>query len=113
MGCFPLTAMYAISIAIYMGYETISIVGFDHSNFKNIKVNEKNLLAEGMDYFNSYETKYINLPSHIYENISDYLLEYSIIFQQYHKYSKYKIYNLNFNGYLDAFIKSDIFSILK
>lgn len=113
LGCYPLAAMYALSIAIYMGYETVSIVGYDHSNFKNININIDNTLSERVEYFDSRNNIDVQYPLTVYKNISEYLLEYSIIFEQYYKYNNLNIYNLNLDGYIDAFIKKDIFSILK
>lgn len=113
LGCFPLSAMYTLTIAIYMGYKTISIIGFDHSNFKNIIIDESNKLSEGLEYFNNKDNITIKYPSHVYKNISEYLYEYSLIFKIYNKYSNFEIYNLNNDGYIDAFEKKDIFEILK
>jgi hypothetical protein len=113
IGVYPLSAMRALAICVYMGYGTISIIGYDHSNFKNINLNISNEISEGSDHFYHNKSEIIKYPKEVYKNISSYFKEYSRIFEVYYKFSKYKIYNLNLNGFIDAFEKKDIFRILK
>jgi len=42
LGFYPLTALYAISIAKFLGYREIYIAGFDNSYFKNFSIKNNN-----------------------------------------------------------------------
>jgi hypothetical protein len=113
MGYSAMTAYRALSVALYMGYDEIYICGFDNSNFLSFQVNEENILLQKDMHFYGTRADERILPKSIVRNVADFFLDYSIMFADLYKFSKFNIINLDKNSFVDSFSKKHNIDIYK
>jgi hypothetical protein len=107
-------------LALNMGYKTIELIGVENSFFKNIIVDENNILY--LEHFHFYSDKSKKHITRAYKmpgmtesiNMSEFLMLGVKTFKSYYsleKYARYlgkKIYNLTEDSYVDAFERKKI-----
>lgn len=121
LGYYPLTALYAISVALNLKYENIYVCGFDNSYFKDFEVDQEN-----KKYF--YDKHFYDSSKHnkrevaaVYEKTSDVFLNFYRYFAFMEKISRHgvrgsRIFNIAKTTYTDAFdreLKLDIYTNTK
>lgn len=103
-----LTALKALAIADYMGFDQIFVLGLDSSLFLNVSVSRGNELFQGARHFKGSTTKESNID-YLYPNgLSDYFFTTGRYFFEVRKYfSGRKFVNLDPNSFLDSLPKAD------
>jgi hypothetical protein len=122
--CYPrsfvsMTAYKALSIAIFMGFDTIYICGFDNTYIQDLRCDQNNKLYRKLVHFDSKpEDKNNGIdPDTIIRlrerTVAEELLAYSRLFSDLNRFKKYPIKNLDPNSLTDAFQKVRSLDIFK
>ena len=109
-GYTPLTAYKALSVAGFLGYNQILIIGIDNSMFRSISVDDTNSLVETENHsignykYSRKYTRELMLDSRY--GISDYFYQLSLTYSSLKRYFKeLPITNLGLQSEVDAFPK--------
>lgn len=100
------TGIYSLWIASFLGYDKIYFLGLDNTLFRLFSVDHMNRLLYGDTHF--YSDGGVPGQSSKKSTVAEKLFSYSALFGSMEKIrfgSKAKIYNLDPNGYVDAFEK--------
>jgi hypothetical protein len=106
----PITGLNTIQICVYLGYEEIYLAGLDNDHWLTAKVDCNNQIWSKGKYFYEKEN---NLTKNSINNISNYLLVWSNIFNSYEKFKNFKITNLNPESLITSFNKKHNLDIYK
>lgn len=102
-----MTAYKAIQIAIYLGYKSIYIAGFDNNYFKTIITDKANQLWEVDNHFydTSGKKRKVTPPAYQCSNMAEYLISNAMLFSDLYGFSGCNIFNLIDESLVDAFPK--------
>jgi hypothetical protein len=105
----PLTSYKAISIANFMGYKDIFVLGLDHSVFYTLTVDQNNVMRLGSNHSGqSGPEKDFVISSFYPGGVSDYLFDEAYCSHQVERsFRNARVTNLNPNSIADAFPKGD------
>jgi hypothetical protein len=108
--CFPrsyasLTVLKALSVAIYLGYEKVYILGVDNTEFRALCSDQNG--NYWLNIARLYEDSSANLMYPVYSvsGISGKFQQYATWFADFHKFPKDRIFNLDTSSLIDAFTK--------
>lgn len=105
-----MSAYKALAIAVYGGYSSIYICGFDNTYVRNLGCDRDNRIYRINEHFDSKAypnvdpVQYLNFK---YRTVSDELIAYSKLFSDLWKFRGYNIINLDVDSLTDAFPKDD------
>jgi hypothetical protein len=109
-GYSSVTAHKTLACALFLGYQTIHLVGLDNSVFKNVVVNENNELGDQRSHFyDSESTPTLFHNESVYPfGMQDYLYNHSCLFLDLRKsFPIGSIINLDHHSMTDSFKKSE------
>jgi hypothetical protein len=101
-------------LAVNMGYKKIWVVGADHSWFKEMEIDEDNILHMNVRHFYNKEKKAAGALTTTPPKVGDFFMALHRAFNSYYillEYTKYmncKIYNASEHSYIDAFERKKI-----
>jgi hypothetical protein len=102
----------ALSVAIYMGYDTIFILGLDNTEFFSYRSNESNEIFLDLENFygqnsygKSFEGKSIKSLSGFPDGLAGRLQSYALAYGDLRLFDKFKIINLDPNSLITNFSK--------
>jgi hypothetical protein len=112
--CFPrgyssLTILKAISVALYMGYDKIYILGVDNTEFNSLVGDLENRILLNTD--NLYADNSLNRNVYFHSSAggaAGAFLQYANWFGDFGKFPKNRIINLDTESLIDAFPKSKV-----
>lgn len=100
-----MTAYKALSVAVYLGYSEIDVIGFDNNQVRGLIVDENNRIIQGPNHFAEYSVE-ADITDRLSAGVSDYFYDFSAAFSDLRKFShKGNIWNLDPKSYVDAFPK--------
>lgn len=114
-GYVSLTSYKALSIAVYMNFNRIFLLGFDNTYIVDFEVDENNLVFANSKHFDSsaYPSDVENPKRLVSGSVAEYMRENLILLDDLDKFPKDKIFNLNVDSINDRFAKiKDLNSII-
>lgn len=103
------TSHKTIAAAVHMGYRRVYLIGLDNSIFRNVVVNENNVLGDNPSHFYDSDTTptLMHKKSVFPSGMQDYLYDQSTLFLDLRRsFTKKFIVNLDINSLTDSFRKS-------
>lgn len=98
-----MTAYHALSMAIWLNYSKIFIIGLDNTYLSNAICDSQNRIFEVLKHASTDDVKIFRGDE--YETIFDYFYENSRLFNDLNKFRGHNITNLNPDSLIDAFEK--------
>jgi hypothetical protein len=111
-GYLSVTAYKALSVACYLGFKKIYIAGFDNDYFKTFEVDKKNKLFFKDNHAYNQKTAKFKINESEAKNMGELLILHSKLFSDLYRFPK-NIINLDHESLVDAFEKSNKFSLIK
>jgi hypothetical protein len=111
-GYASLTAYKALAISVFLGFNTLNIIGFDNDQFKFIRVTDDNEIFQDPNHFTEYASEH-NLTDILLNGISDYFYDTGQVFADLHLFRKKDILNLDNESLIDCFPKAKHSSMVK
>jgi hypothetical protein len=109
------TTFKALSLAVWMGYKKIYVIGLDQNYLQNLVTDKKNRILQ-IENHAGETIKYVNDFTNSYGDFSDYIYEHHGLFSDL-KFINYKnnIFNLDFNSFTPGIkkIKTNKFRLKK
>jgi len=99
-----LTAYKALSLSLYFGYNKISILGIDNSNYRNLLFTANNDVLQQPFHFGPYGTT-VNFTQTLGMNASRYFLDLAQILEDLEMFKSDKLVNLDCESVIDSFKK--------
>jgi len=105
-GYSSLTVLKALSIALYMGYDKIFILGIDNTEHRALHGDlENNHWLEADKLYEDHNIVNVEIPVYSESGIAGKFQQYATWFSDFHKFPKEKIFNLDPTSLIDAFAK--------
>jgi hypothetical protein len=111
-GYVSLTAYKALAISLFLGFKNLSIIGFDNSQFRFIRVTEDNEVIQDPNHFTAYGPT-SNLTANLFNGISDYFYDTAQVFADLRLFRKHNVANLDRESLIDCFPKIKNSNLLK
>ena len=111
-GYVSLTAYKALAISQFLGFQNLSIIGFDNSQFRFIRVTEDNEIFQDPNHFTNYGPT-SNLTANLFNGISDYFYDTAQVFADIRLFRNCNIVNLDRESLIDCFPKATTSNLLK
>jgi len=106
----PYSVFYAISLALWLGYSPIYLIGVDASHHTKIKV-EKNGVTLGRHH--AYDADLDGLPWKGRPNVSSILNSNAFFIQQLELFSKYPVFIIEGESHVDSLKRVSVDSVLR
>jgi hypothetical protein len=103
-----LTAYKALSMAKFLNYRRIYIIGYDASFFTKVKITKNNILIQGGEYFYNRNKKIKAYDNYYKNGISEYFYDLSLQLSSIKRFYGRNIYNLNSDSFIDTFKKISV-----
>lgn len=96
-----LTGLHAIQLAVWMGFSSIYIIGFDNNYFQKVQVDANNLLSLTATHAGEADRREEGAGS----SMSTFLEQQATLFRDFEKFSEAPVLNLDAQSLTDAFSK--------
>ena len=103
-----LTAYKALSLAKFLNYRKIYLIGYDASLFTKVRITKNNILIQKGGYFYNRNKKIKAYENYYKNGISEYFYDLSLQMSSIKRFYGRNIYNLNIDSFIDTFKKISV-----